>query len=365
MMAYFTDYYYQWTAALLIPLFFFCSQWVRPRFGIAPSLLLAACAYSSVWIWAFKDNRYISVDFYNQTALRYFACDSLAKIMIILVPFMLWAEKKKSMMLMGEVFGFLFVLANSAASLYQRYKLGECTGLTCGGIVGNPSISMGLMVCVLPICIQSWRVQWPFLLLAAAAVFNSKSSVALGLLAAYSIMWVVLNRPRTLGYVAAICSAGMIFLIGKLAIGRDLLNDSDRFMIWKYMFDRWRAPWNIATGTGLGTYHVIGINLQNFLDPETGKLIHQVGGQMHWVTLHNDFLQMLFECGVVGLLLFIATYFTALFRSLYDWPIFISIALYGLYMLMDPALHNPLPVLFGAWLFTYALRRNNTFKEYA
>lgn len=368
------DYYYQWTAALLIPTIIFLYSWVRPRFGLSASLLLGACLYSAIFTWCFKDNRYISIDFYNQTALRYFACDSAAKIMIILIPMMLFADKRLSMLFTGEILASLFVVGNSLASLYQRFKLGECNGLTCGGLVGNPSISMGIMVCMLPIFVRSWR-QWPILLLASLAVFASKSSVAVGLLAAYAVLFFV---PKTLklnpiswvfGTFLVEAGAAIVLIFGtaKYAVGKELLNDSDRFMIWKFMWDRWRAPGNLLTGTGLGTYHVIGINLQNFLDPDTGKLIHQVGGQMHWVTLHNDFLQMLFECGVIGLFLLFSTYCAALFKVVREkeFGIAISIVLYGLYMCMDPALHNPVPVLFGAWLFTYALRQNNTFKEYA
>lgn len=372
-MIYVTDYYYQWTALLMIPAAIFLFSWVRPRFGIAAMMLLGACLYSAIMVWCFKDNRYLSIDFYNQTALRYFACDSVAKIMLILVPMMLFTEKRMTMLFTGKVLASFFVIGNSVASLYQRFKLGECTGLTCGGLVGNPSISMGAMVCMLPIFIRSWR-QWPIIALAASAIFISKSSIAVGLLAAYSILFMASKiRFNVISWAVAAfmveASAVIAFIFGtaRYAVGKELLNDSDRFMIWKFMFDRWRNPGNIFTGTGLGTYHVIGINLQNFLDPDTGKMIHQVAGQMHWVTLHNDFFQMLFECGVIGLFLLTLTYCVALFKSFREkeFGITISVILYGLYMFLDPALHNPVPVLFGAWLFTYALRKNNTFKEYA
>ncbi len=111
-------------------------------------------------------------------------------------------------------------------------------------------------------------------------------------------------------------------------------------------------------GTGLGTYHVLSPILQRMakgmVDPTQGW----------WNTLHNDPLQMLFECGLVGFVLLLATYYSALTKVLRenDWQIAMSIILFGIYICLNPALHNPIPSLFGAWLFAYALRKSP--KEY-
>lgn len=362
MLRLITDYHWQWTFILAVSVLFFCWQWVMPRFGISASLLLACCAYSSIWVWVVKDNRYLPINPYDQMALRYFACDSIAKIMLILVPMMLFSERKDTMLFTGTALSAGFVIANSLASIWEARH--GCGDNKCGGLVGNPSISMGFMACLLPIFIRSWKRQGLLLIPVLMAIYFSQSSVAAGLLAAYACLHflpALLERKNILRYIAqagVICSG----VLGVFAYGtsKGLLHDSDRFMIWQYMFDRWRAPWNIAFGTGLGTYHVFSINLQNFKD-SSGHLIHQIAGQMWWNTLHNDPLQMLFECGVIGLLFLLFTYCTALLKTYRekDWPILSSVILYGIYMALDPALHNPLPVLFGAWLFTYALRRNN------
>ncbi len=350
------DYHYQYTAVLALSAFFFCNNWVKPRFGIPASLLLAFCAYSAIWVWAFVQNRYVNVDPYNQMALRYFAADSIAKIMLICVPMMLLAENRQRMLLLGEIACSTFVVGNSAVALWEARN--GCTGLTCGGLIGNPSISMGLMVCILPVFIRSWK-QWPILVMACLAVFLSKSSIAVGLLAAYACLYSVsMIRKSPKWLLFPFFATAAIFSIAHYAIGgKELLNDSDRFMVWKEMLYHWNVPGNFHFGTGIGTYHVFSINLQQ---------INHIAGSMWWNTLHNDWLQMLFECGVVGVSLLIFSYCSAL-RKIWrekNWPISISIILYGIYMALDPALHNPVPILFGVWLFTYALRRDNLNTEY-
>jgi O-antigen ligase len=145
-----------------------------------------------------------------------------------------------------------------------------------------------------------------------------------------------------------------IFGIGLFFHGSHVFHDSDRFKVWKFMTEAWASnPANIPVGMGLGTYHVISINLQ-------GAPQSPIATNYHWNSFHNDWLEMLFCGGAVGFSLLLLSYFSALLKAVreLDWQIALSIILYGLYMCMDPALRNPLPVLFGAWLFIYALRRD-------
>lgn len=351
MIGFLADYWHQWAAIALFSAFLFCFKWVRPNFGLPASLLMAAVSYSAIYTWILVENRYLRVDAYNQTSLRFFAADSLAKMFLILTPLMVLSKRRWTFLLMGEVATTWFIILSSGVSLWQATK--GCTGINCGGLIGNASISMSCLACMLPMAVKSWRFQWPILAMAAGAILLSKSSIALGLLVVYVVLY--LDRGKAWKTWAAHGSAAAVCLLGfgKLAVGKELLNDSDRFMIWKFMFDRWRAPWNLIQGTGLGTYHVLSINLQHRPN------IPAVSDGFWWETLHNEPLQMLFECGIVGLVLLCCTYYSALAKVFRErnFPIAMSIVLYGLYMCLNPALHNPIPVLFGAWLFVYALRK--------
>jgi O-antigen ligase len=317
-------------------------------------VLLAFCAGSAIYVWVYVNNRYVQVNPYDQMALRYFACDSLAKIMLICVPMIALSENRQRMRFLGDSICSLFVLINCMVCFWQS-RLG-CGYNECGGMIGNPSISMGFTVCLLPVFVHSWRKQWPILALTLIAVLLSKSSVALGLSAAYAGIWLFPWRQISdwkRATAASFATVG-IFAMGLYFHGAHVFHDSDRFKVWAFMLHAWASNLaNIPVGMGLGTYHVISINLQ--AAPQSN-----IATNYHWNSFHNDWFEMLFCGGAVGLLLLLSTYCSALLKAVreFDWQIATSIILYGLYMCMDPALRNPLPVLFGAWLFTYALRRD-------
>jgi hypothetical protein len=358
-LSYLKDFHAQWSFVLLSSLIFWCVGWVKPRFGLTAASLLIYAGISALWVWVWKDNRYLPLNVYEQMALRYFAADSLAKILLIVPPLMLLSENKMAMMLFGELIGSLFVCVNSLWIIHSLFK-GCFSGVNlCGGMIGNPSISAGLMVCILPIFIRSWRKQWFVMTLATISVVASQSSVAMGLFAVYCGLWMWKTAKLPLNwkiFIPATATAGLLGL-GRIAFGKELLNDSDRFLIWKYMMNAWATPWNIPTGTGLGTYHVFSINLQHGWGRD-------IAGSSWWNTLHNEPLQFLFECGIVGAVLFLSVYAISLYRAFREeFTLGLSVILFGLYMVLDPALHNPLPALFGAWLFVYALRQTNTFEE--
>lgn len=351
---YLTDYHWQWTYVVGMSAIVL-SVWVKRNFGWPAALLFGYSALSAIWVWVVSENRYLPLNPYDQMALRYFAADSIAKIALIGIPMMLFSRNRFAFTTLGEIAGVVFIFVNCLGVLLQ--SIGGCSQLECGGIVGNPSISLGLTVCVLAAVAREWKEAWYLVALVALSAVLSKSSVAVGLFAIYSAAYWAVNYGRR--WLALLLPAAMM-LVGKIVVGKDLINDSDRFKVWAFMFERWRAPWNIFTGTGLGTYHVFSVNLQH----TPGRA--PIADGYWWNTMHNDYLQMLFECGVVGLSLFLFAYCSALVRMVKrgEWNFAISILLYGAYMLLDPALHNPLPALFGAWLFAYALRRKNTHEEY-
>lgn len=363
MLAWVTDVWNQWALISAAMVLLFANYWMRPRFGLAASLLFACVCYSAIYTWIFVPNRYLGVDVYNQMALRYFSADSLAKMFLFLTPLMVLSKNRWTFRLMGEICAGTFVFVSSAIALVQFVRHG-CGNLDCGGLVGNPSLSMGVMVCMLPLCVSSFR-QWPVLLLSGAAVFASQSSIALGLYGLFLGTIAARNWNGAYARVGVVgASLGCVLFAGRFALGAELANDSNRFMVWKYMLHSWSQPWNIVQGTGLGTYHVLSILLQHWGSPLTGT--RAVAAPMWWDSFHSDFIQMLFECGVTGFVLLFSTYLSALFklRRERDWSMLISASLYGIYMCVNPALHHAVPALFGAWLFVYALRYENTLKEY-
>jgi hypothetical protein len=351
------NYNEQWTVVALLASFAFCFGWVRPRFGSLVSLLFLASIGSAIMVWLPDNNRYAPIEPYLQTNLKLFACEAAAKIMIVLLPFMLFVERRARYRYYGEIAARWFVILNAAWICVSALQGCRALENSCSGIIGNPSICVGLMVAMLPIFIGDWRDDWWVLGLTALAVFLSKSSIGVGLLAVYGL--VAFSRKNLhlgLGFF------GAVFGVGAWLLKKQLFHDSDRFRTWSFIMHRWPTPQNLAFGTGLGTYHVWSMDLQEYGFHQYPNSF--IGTQYWWNTLHNEFLQFFFECGLVSGLLFLAVYLLALKRSFFsDQGLFLSVLLFGCYMFLDPALHQPLPALFGAWLFTLALRQPNLTEE--
>lgn len=362
-LLYLRDFNVQWTIVTALSLFAWCVFTVKPKFGWAAASLLLYTGLSAIWVWVVSDNRYLTMDNHTGQALKYSAADSFGKLVLLLLPMMIFSKRDVAMRMGGELACYCFVFLNSIWIAFSLIEGCHSFVNSCGGMIGNPSIGVSLMVCALPVFIHSWRKQWLILSMAALSVVASKSSVAMGLFAVYGTLWLVPWKSIEdgvygLAWKAAAFAGGMLG-VARLALGDNLTSDSDRFHIWKFMMERWAAPWNIIGGTGLGSYHVFSINLQSYAATTYPDL--HIDTNYWWNSMHNEPLEFLFVGGVAGIFLFMATYFTALVRAIKaDIRIAIGIILFGLYMTMNPALHQPLPALFGAWLFVYALRIKDT-----
>lgn len=347
-MIYITDYYYQWFFVLFCSVFGFSFFWIKPRYGWAAATFFFYAGLSSLYVWVFKENRYVTVEPYNQMALRYFAADSLAKIALVLFPLFMVFEKRVRVDLWANAFS-IFSFFNCLV-IFGQFLLHGCKqSNSCGGFVGNPSISVGLMVCMLPIMVRSIREQWILFGSIVLAVFISKSSIPVGLLALY--LFFTFFPATWRGFIISSILGAFTLFAGYLVNGVEFLNNSDRFMIWKYMMTRWAAPINIPAGVGLGTYHVFSINLQ----ADKG-----VAPGYYWNWLHNNWLTFVFEMGVIGGILSVMVYLVAV-RNAYivnRKDALIALILFGAYMFLNPALNAPFSAFFGAWLFLYVLRRD-------
>lgn len=336
--------HYEWFLCLSALALWFCFVWVRGRFGWAAAALIAYLSMSSLFTWVFVQNHIYPIFFYEQTNLRYFSADSLLRMLLVLVPLFLLSERR-GFFSAGVLLAKWAVAVNAAIAIFSAVVTDCYSQAGCSGL-GNPSIMAGASVCVLPF------LSVPWLVVLIPTVIVSKSSIALGLLALCLAARFGARRP--FWGVAGLLAP---FAAGAAMLGPELLNTSDRAVIWRLMMGFWwHAGWTIPLGTGFGTYHVISAPLQ-----KAGGLM----GGFHWSTLHNDWFQMLFEGGVVGFFLFLSTYCAALIKALdkHDFRVALSIALFGIYLGVNPALHHAFPALFGAWLFTFALRQNHTFKE--
>ena len=347
------QYQFKWFIFALISAWILGRGAVAKRFGLAAGALFAYVLTSAAYVWIYRENRYLSVPPYDQMALRYFAADSVAKLMLVLTPFLLCNVSKKDYRLAGEVMAAMYCLLSSLFVVGQFiFTSDHCLGEhSCGGAMMNPSMNAGMIVCTLPFVWSQFYGRWRYIVstLAIVAVLLSKSAVGAGLMAAFLVLWI---NSFWLG-----AAAGLTAMVGGYMVqGMELFNSSDRVLIWKHMMGNWvNNVWNIPFGMGYGTYYVFGSSLQ----------VHDnLRATMWWPWMHNDWLQGIFELGIVGFLLMVATYATAVHRARKEKACLVSLVLYGIFMSMDYPLHLSISCFFGAWLTTACLLQSGSSENY-
>ena len=129
----------------------------------------------------------------------------------------------------------------------------------------------------------------------------------------------------------------LLICLGMIASGKFAyyFNEPHRFKIWAKTLQIWKgAP---LTGWGLGSYR----QLFQQLAPEFSS-------SGHWAQAHNEYIQILFETGIIGFGLFMALIFTTILKFIRNRvgiiP-FTSLLIFGLVALTGFPLHTAHGVL--------------------
>lgn len=158
------------------------------------------------------------------------------------------------------------------------------------GLENGYSFSSALLVCALPL-LHIWL--WPFVIVTAFKFAGATTMVCL-LVVGVSLFW---KKIKQFLFYSIPVSLIAIFLVDKYLPEGGLHSSNGRFEAWQAFFTIWWEHMPKLTGTGIGSWEWIGPFLKN-----------PTGQAFQWV--HNDFLQMLMEGGIIGLiLLLVATAF--------------------------------------------------------
>lgn len=353
-MEFLQNYHNQYILVLSFSAILLSFLFVLPRFGGWGAATLLYFTFSALWVWVMLKNRYWTIEPYNQMALRYFAADSIGKLLIILMPAMLFAEKLYARYVI-EFAAFVFIVLNLLSVFGEALFYGCVARNTCGGFVGNPSISLGLTVCLLPLalrCVRPGMHTVALIWLTFLGCLLGKATIpavlfAMFLVGRYMLTWPNDKLKERLMVIGPMLLIVFIPFYG--FVGFDWIDSSGRFIIWEKMMQAWARPDNLVKGMGFGTYHVFSINLQKAMSLATNG---------HWNWLHNEFLQVLFETGIIGLLLFGALFTESVKRAFKKGAAeVLSVIMFGAYMVVNPALHSPWPAVFAAYIFAYVLYR--------
>jgi hypothetical protein len=227
----------------------------------------------------------------------------------------------------GQAFAILFVLPLAVLCIpkcifmhWRRFFVGLAIIegiliLTNGwGLMIASSFDSALIAAIAPLA------SWPIFFLLLIPIMVAKGATAIVILFAQGCTY-AFRRKELRAWVIA----GTLALIAVAALlqGKDLANPSGRIRFWQEFFEWWRDAGFYFTGTGIGTFEWL------------GPAITSMHGRTQVVLqMHNDYLQMLFEGGIVGLGLLIAfcavLFKRALHRSTRMLALFVGTLAFGL-----------------------------------
>ena len=135
-------------------------------------------------------------------------------------------------------------------------------------------------------------------------------------------------------------------LFGFHHLGREFLNTNGREHIWKITWEYFWRDVDVIWGTGTGAFTLYGPALQ--LAERTAKGLYQGGDTFVW--LHNDWFQILFENGLLGLTSVSLLFVTMVWKARKRPALAASIVTFGASACTQMLLRFPITAMFGAYL---------------
>lgn len=351
-------YQNKWALTFFIMCYWFAVDQIQPKFGWPAAILFVYMLGNAAWFWLAKENRYFRIKPYDQMAIRYFVADASAKLLAVVVPIVVAAKtgfwNREKMLTAGGILASHFCLFNTALVLYSFFAYGGyCTKInSCGGAIGNPSMNASMMVVTMPFLWRWAKPIGPILCVPViAAILIQKSSIGYGLLGVLGGMYLWTTRWKWFLMAPLVAVLGYGHLTMQAG---ELLNPSDRFIMWKFFMSYWdNKKIHLWFGTGYGDFGVMSRVLQDHYGMS-------MKGWWHW--LHNDWLEVLFMTGFVGLGLCLLNYLWAMYgfwrhKNNHELA---SLVLFGITMCLNYPGHIGVSAVFGAWLILCGLLKSDT-----
>lgn len=159
-----------------------------------------------------------------------------------------------------------------------------------GGMLTGSSFDTAMLAVLVPVALYALVPKYRYwvALVFLAAIVRVGGSTAYLILTGELIVHVV-QRKKLLEILGLIPAVGGIVGIAFLTHGSEIWNDNNRLDMWRTYLELYTrlSTWGKAVGEGLGSFEWIGTLIK-------------VNGQ-NYVWMHNDWLQILFETGYIGL----------------------------------------------------------------
>ena len=149
--------------------------------------------------------------------------------------------------------------------------------------------------------------------------------------------------------LSLVCISIVVFLIAYF-YDNNLIHDSQRFRFYQHTFDFYVNYIDKWFGVGTGLFNVFGKIIQ-------AKYNYHVDSEI-MVFVHNDYLEVLFVNGIVGLSLLLWSITVAIYKTIdrRDYALLSAMAGYLGAMLFDYPLRYPIHSIIGAYLLAHGMR---------
>ena len=266
----------------------------KVHWSVALMFLISAASAILMLNYQYVYQRPLPVQYPLQLAAV--ALDNYVAILLFgMLPFLLDETKFKSILQLlfaAAVFDAFFMLIRSVLF-----------GATyCYAMLSNSAIDASFIACLIPCAYhliqktdrRNLGILYLTVMLTAIIVTKSSTGIAaVGIAtASYLFMEKGVKAIKTIIPLAlSICGAAYFYLRG------ELLNPNGRYGIWRDAFNFYWHETHRAIGAGVGEFFFWGPQIQLHTGNSTGSN----GQQALFVWMHNDWLQILFELGIVGL----------------------------------------------------------------
>lgn len=279
-------------------------------FIVTRSYLLAVsffyfCANTS-FIWAFYHNYPMWAEVGTATSFGIFVTT--------VIPVLLFSKSMRYKVLNGIA---LVAVVSSVIMIYRRFfSLGTFS------FMNNSAADASIMAVLIPIIcfrrslwvhIDPWLTGLCFVLPVTAILISGSSTgvVALGImLAAWLVSSKKLKNVQGPHLIFLILVLSSLIALAIYFMGHKFLEDSGRFFTWKVSMEFWVAKANHIFGSAGGTYLTLGPAVQ-----QAAYIKNGVTAFPQFFFMHNEYLQILFEQGAIGLTLIVAVAGTALYKA--------------------------------------------------
>ncbi len=353
VISFFPDSFRKENAAILLSLciLFFALTLKKIKFLVLVNyfyIAMLCCFYSGLgkYIWANNDVA-TAIDLSRLVSESFMICT--------LFFLCFCAAKKETLVIVSAVISIL-VLIDAIYILFATYA-----GKPAYLLFNNPALDAGFIgisaSAFYKDLMNDVKNRWIqlitriiFGIIVAAPILTRSSTGILALGVSMSVYLFIKNKWEKPAILYALGVSALLSCVGYLMQGNILFDSDGRFPIWKMSLKYWWENINIWYGSGPGTYFLYGPSLQ--IDYAISHHQHEAAG-FFW--MHNDWLQILFETGIIGFCLVALLFGYVLWRSRKSPVAFSALSAFGAVALIQMPLRHLLFASYGALLVSWAL----------